>query len=205
MVVHTENTSGTVAWIVPTVGTIYIYQFVNTLPDSIYTTYDTITVIAMGLTRLGKTDVFETASRTDTALYHVETNNDISTADLNTPDPQWSLYPTGSHTTLFDPAVDSIRSDGTHIRVTSSRSFVGLESMNVLSSSYSTLHTTEVDSNIAERVRDTSYSITAITTDFWFIPQIGSFGKVRIAESDRSTSNSTGYTTLGTLIGYHPQ
>ena len=48
---------------------------------------------------------------------------------LNTPDQHWSLYPTGSHGTVSEPAVDSLRSDGTHIRVTSSRSFVGQESM----------------------------------------------------------------------------
>ncbi len=202
---NSGSTSKTVTWSTPTVGTVFIYQYINTLPNSIDTKYDTITVIPNGPNLLGKSNVFETADRYDTTLNHPEANGDISTADLLSPDPQWSLFPTGGGAANSEPVVDSMRSDGAHIRVTATRSFVGQETMSVLTKSYATLHTIEIDSNISMRASDSLYDIRVTTTDIWFIPQIGSYGKMHITMSDRSTHNATGYTTSVTLIGYFPK
>jgi hypothetical protein len=182
-----------------------VYQIINVLPTTNDTGWDTVTVIANGLTRLGKTGVFETAGRSETTLYHPEANGDIFTADLLSSDPHWSLFPTGSGVPISDVPVDSMRLDGTHVRVTSSRSFAGQEPMTIVSRGYTSLHAIELDSTSAIRTSDSSFSVVVYTNDFWFIPEIGSYGKQRISNSNRSTHNSTAYTTTVMLIGYFPK
>src|SRR5207237_5125839 len=130
---------------------------------------------------------------------HIESNGDLATADLMSDPPTWSLFPTAGGKNS-DPIVDSIRSDGTHIRVTGDRSFVEEQVQTFLSKSYQCFHTLQTDSNSAARPSDSTFSVMIQTQDIWFIPEIGTFGTLVISERDSSNNNRSGFTTTATLV-----
>ena len=205
-VVNPGGTTQTNSWVVPTKQTIYIYRIMTQASGSsaITTSADTVHVVDTGLMQFGKTNVVETYDGHATAFYHYESNGDISQTDSNS-GASWTIYPSGGGSPISDPVVDSENFLHTHFHVSDVRSYVGKEQSALMGTYYPALHVTEVGAKSAVSSSTVSYDSVVSTTDYEFVPSLGTFGTLHIVYADHSTDNNSGYISDFILVGYYPK
>ena len=194
------------AWIVPSVGTSYVYSDSVESPNgsvdgSSLEGFDTATVLRTGQFFGGKSNVIELFDQNEGGLqfYNYESNGDISEDDSNTTDSAgrivktlaWDTYPTGrKQTIVVNPAVDTIE-DGERFISSDVREFIGTENITTPAGNFITLHIRETSINDGVAPNNSSGTFTDTSSyDVWFAPSIGYFVKV----TDRDINN-------GSLLG----
>ncbi len=203
-----SNLSG---WIVPSKESRYVYRIMNQAHGSsaIQTLFDTVVIVDAGLSRFGKSGVVACADATGLTYYHYESNGDLSQIDSTTPN-AWKVFPTSGGPTVTDVTVDSNLSSMTHYHSAGQRLYVGKESVGLLATSYSSLHVLETQAQSYMDSSHTSYDSTLASTDYWFVPSVGTFGKQIYDYSVRNRTANGIYSESGSrstieLIGYYPK
>jgi hypothetical protein len=172
--------TGAGVWMVPAVGTRYVYesQGINS------PVFDTVTILATDQHLGGKTGVIGCADHSGgvgTFFYNIEQNGDISYGDSSHSSPSvytWTTFPTASQKPIGDPVTDTTEGS-IHIFKSDVRSFVGTETLTTLAGSFSALHVRETSISIitGPDSLNCNASDTAIT-DTWFAPSTGLYVKV---------------------------
>ncbi len=196
-------------WVVPGVGTEFIYT-VTITTDSIVPDTLEYAVTSTGQQVAGKSNAIRMSLFEDGQIqqgqggaYVIESNGDFSVDDSIAPgDITWKTYPTGSQNTITDPPTDS-SSFGEQIITTDVRSFIGSENLTTAAGNFSTLHVREVITTIEIDTTEGFRDSTVDTGDHWFAPSLGFF--VKATESETETGRLTVFNIETDLIKYLPQ
>jgi hypothetical protein len=179
------------AWVVPGLGTTYIYEDLD--PNNLVVQSDTITVTKTGQHVGGKTNVtslidqFE--GQKDSTFDNVDPNGDFSFGSPSSLDSlgnetfSWETYPSGSRLAInVFPPIDTILNNGSpngeHAIRSDVKAFVGVENLSIPAGTFSTLHIRETNTSISTFPNDSLENSSNIeTTDIWFAPSAGYYVK----------------------------
>jgi hypothetical protein len=178
------GTQSTVPWVIPNVGTAYVFQLDGANPN--IHPVDTIFILSTGQHIGGKTNVIDYADHAGTigtSFFNIEANGDISdgyytTNALGDTTYVWTTFPTGSLKPIADPVTDTIE-QGIHIFRSNVRTFIGAENLVTLVGPFSTLHVRETSITIDSSNDTLNFNVNDTSVmDRWYAPSIALYVKV---------------------------
>jgi len=190
-------------WVTPTVGTRYLVDF-SGLDSNNGSIVRTVARDSMqGVSTTAGTDGLNSTVQffgeafpdrlTFSEQYH--SSGDISILDSDVTGIHWQVYPTTSRQSIIDAHHDSTRmSDSTiffYQHQLSSRTFIGVEQISVLDSTYTAIHVQGTAAQVVVNLDSyMPYDSTVTFTDYWFTPPIGMWLERRITTTTFTKGSS---------------
>jgi hypothetical protein len=200
---------GADAWVVPGVGTEYVFTF-EVSGDSGSPVIDTIiyTIVSTGQQVGGKSNVVRfltsgSGQSPSSHFYAIESNGNFSVGDSITPDSiAWTDYPTGTRQTISDTPTNTV-SFGEQSVATDVRSFIGAETLTTAAGNFSTLHVRDAETSVTIDSAVSFHDSEVVMDDYWFAPSIGFFVKSTATSNDNG--GPSGFNEEFDIIKYMPK